>query len=310
LNRFEKKFETFAWIDLVEPKKEDLKNLAIEFSLVDRIILNSMDPEHLPKYESIAGGLVLFLRVIDPHKRYKIYNIQELTTKITIIIKDSLIITLHRLDQDFIVQLREQQNISTLNRNDFLKKIIDHSLRSFDEPLNSLEQKLEKFEEKIFKGPSAQALVKEGFNIKRKASAFKKVLKFYSETFNYMGNHNEYLWTDFQAQKEYSDRLIFYIDDVAENITGLLSLHLTLEANKTNEGSYKTNEIMRILTVFSIFFLPLNFLVGLYGMNFKHMPELEHPYGYFIVLVFMALISLFIFIWVTKKGWLKDPDKV
>ena len=66
---------------------------------------------------------------------------------------------------------------------------------------------------------------------------------------------------------------------------------------------------MRVLTVFSIFFLPLNFLAGIYGMNFEHMPELKHPHGYTTVLLMMGLISLGIFIWVHKKGWLKEPEE-
>ena len=308
MKRFESNVGGFKWIDVLEPKKEDLKSLASEFSLIDRIILNSMDPEHLPKYEKLDSGLVIFLRVIDPNKKSRAINIQELTTKITIIIKEETVITIHRLDQEFIKNLREDIQNITISKNEFVKKIIQKSLRSFDEPLNLLEQKVEEFEEKIFKESRSKTIFKEGYNLKRRASAYKKIMKFYSETFQYMSNHNEYQWKDFSGEKEYSDRLLFYIDDVVENISGLLGLHLSITGNKTNEASFKTNEIMRVLTVFSIFFLPLNFLVGLYGMNFKNMPELEHPYGYYAVLVLMALISLGIFYWVLKKGWLQDPN--
>lgn len=308
MKRFESNVGGFKWIDVLEPKKEDLKSLASEFSLIDRIILNSMDPEHLPKYEKLDSGLVIFLRVIDPNKKSRAINIQELTTKITIIIKEETVITIHRLDQEFIKNLREDIQNITISKNEFVKKIIQKSLRSFDEPLNLLEQKVEEFEEKIFKESRSKTIFKEGYNLKRKASAYKKIMKFYSETFQYMSNHNEYQWKDFSGEKEYSDRLLFYIDDVVENISGLLGLHLSITGNKTNEASFKTNEIMRVLTVFSIFFLPLNFLVGLYGMNFKNMPELEHPYGYYAVLLLMSFISVGIFYWVYRKGWLQDPS--
>ena len=60
MKRFEFSNESFKWIDILEPKKEDLKMLASEFSLIDRIILNSMDPEHLPKYEKFDSCLVVF----------------------------------------------------------------------------------------------------------------------------------------------------------------------------------------------------------------------------------------------------------
>lgn len=310
MKRFEKKFNDFVWVDLIEPKKDDLKNLSKEFNIIDRIILNAMDPEHLPKYEVIEDGLVLYLRVIDLKKKYKAINIQELTTKITIIIKGNLLLTLHRLDQEFLEQMRLDDSILSKNRNEIIRLITKSALKSFDEALNSLEVKADEFEEKIFKDAKSKTLLREGYNLKRKASAFKKVMKFYSDTFQYMSSHKEYMWNDFQAEKEISDRLLFYIDDVQENISGVLNLHLAIASNKTNEASFKTNEVMRVLTVFSIFFLPLNFLVGVYGMNFKYMPELDHPYGYFVVLILMALISIFIFGWVYKKGWLQDPNTV
>jgi magnesium transporter len=56
-----------------------------------------------------------------------------------------------------------------------------------------------------------------------------------------------------------------------------------------------------MLTVFSAFFLPLTFIVGVYGMNFDNMPELRHPMGYFSVLAMMVLISLGIFGWFKSK---------
>lgn len=310
MKRFEKKFNDFVWVDLIEPKKEDLRNLSKEFNIIDRIILNAMDPEHLPKYEAIEDGLVLYLRVIDLKKKYKAINIQELTTKITIIIKGNLLLTLHRLDQEFLEQMRNDDSVVSKNRNEIIRLITKHALKSFDEALNNLEVKADEFEEKIFKDSKSKTLLREGYNLKRKASAFKKVMKFYSDTFQYMSTHKEYMWNDFQAEKEISDRLLFYIDDVQENISGVLNLHLAIASNKTNEASFKTNEVMRVLTVFSIFFLPLNFLVGVYGMNFKYMPELDHPYGYFAVLILMALVSIFIFGWVYKKGWLQDPNAI
>ena len=70
-------------------------------------------------------------------------------------------------------------------------------------------------------------------------------------------------------------------------------------------ASHRTNEVMRVLTVFSAFFLPLTFIVGVYGMNFVHMPELGRRWGYPAVLGLMALVCLVIFIWFRRRGWLR-----
>jgi magnesium transporter len=67
--------------------------------------------------------------------------------------------------------------------------------------------------------------------------------------------------------------------------------------------NHRMNEIMKILTVVSVIFMPLTFVVGVYGMNFKHMPELEYEYGYYIVIGLMALIALGMVFYFKGKKW-------
>jgi len=77
-----------------------------------------------------------------------------------------------------------------------------------------------------------------------------------------------------------------------------------IRENFMTYNSLKSNNIMMTLTVISTIFLPLTFIVGLYGMNFKNMPELEWQYGYFLVVAIMFGIA-FGMLWVfKKKGWL------
>jgi magnesium transporter len=68
------------------------------------------------------------------------------------------------------------------------------------------------------------------------------------------------------------------------------------------------NEVMRLLTIVSSIFIPLTFLVGVYGMNFKFMPELEMKYGYYITWAIMILIALILLIYFRKVGWLKKTN--
>lgn len=72
----------------------------------------------------------------------------------------------------------------------------------------------------------------------------------------------------------------------------------------------RMNEIMRVLTVVSSIFIPLTFIVGVYGMNFKYMPELEYPYGYYTIIGIMFAIGLGLLIFFLKRGWLrKNQDE-
>ena len=83
-------------------------------------------------------------------------------------------------------------------------------------------------------------------------------------------------------------------DKVFENVNNLLNLSMSF-------ASQRTNEVMKVLTLFSAFFLPLTFLVGIYGMNFEFMPELGKKWGYPAVLLLMVLITLVIYFWFKKK---------
>ncbi len=87
------------------------------------------------------------------------------------------------------------------------------------------------------------------------------------------------------------------LENQKEYANGLQDLYLS-------EVSNKMNEIMKVLTVITTFFVPLSFLVGVYGMNFQNMPELSHPYGYFILISVMAIISIGLFIYFKQRKWL------
>ena len=101
----------------------------------------------------------------------------------------------------------------------------------------------------------------------------------------------------FQDLRETAEGYHFWAEQLLEEAQNLLSVHLAM-------ASHRNNEVMRVLTVFSAFFLPLTFLVGVYGMNFRYMPELERRWGYPMSLAAMALISFVIFFWFRRRGWL------
>jgi len=299
MKKFETQLHNLRWIDLTQPSRADLSQLSEELSIPNRILVNALDPEHLPKYELLESTAVIYLRLIDPTKPMA-NDIQDLTTKITLVIKENILVSIHRLDHPFIEELRNESAEKKFILKDLIKRIITSSLMSFDQPIALLENRVEIFEKSIFENKKNHNIVKEGYFLKRKASAIRKILKFSLDILSSLPSRPDFVWKDFQGLRESTERNLFYTEDVWENVTGLLNLHISLAA-------HKTNEVMRVLTVFSIFFLPLNFLAGVYGMNFEYMPELKMKYGYYYVLGVMTLISLTIFLWVWKRGWMRKP---
>jgi magnesium transporter len=87
------------------------------------------------------------------------------------------------------------------------------------------------------------------------------------------------------------------IETYREIAGGLLNTYLSVIANRTNE-------IMRVLTIMSTIFIPLTFVVGLYGMNFRHMPELDWPWAYPLLVALMFGLALGMLLYFRRLGWI------
>jgi magnesium transporter len=88
------------------------------------------------------------------------------------------------------------------------------------------------------------------------------------------------------------------IDANKQILEGMANLYYAAQGQRMNE-------IMRVLTVVSSIFIPLTFIVGVYGMNFEHMPELKYTYGYYSVIAFMLVLSIGLVSLFIKRGWIK-----
>jgi magnesium transporter len=96
---------------------------------------------------------------------------------------------------------------------------------------------------------------------------------------------------------DHAVRIMDLVESYRDLTASMLELYLS-------SVSQRTNEIMRVLTVISAIFIPLTFVVGIYGMNFDNMPELRQPWGYFACLGLMATIATFQILFFKRKGWL------
>jgi magnesium transporter len=87
------------------------------------------------------------------------------------------------------------------------------------------------------------------------------------------------------------------LDLARERLSGVLESHVSAI-------NLKTNEIMRVLTVISSIFIPLTFVVGVYGMNFDNMPELHWRYGYHAIMAAQVGLAVALLWWFRRRGWL------
>lgn len=95
---------------------------------------------------------------------------------------------------------------------------------------------------------------------------------------------------------DHSIQIIDTVETFRDMASGMLELHLSSISNRLNE-------VMKVLTIFSTIFIPLTFIVGVYGMNFRYMPELEWRSGYFILLGVMTAVAVVMLFYFRKKKW-------
>jgi magnesium transporter len=297
----------FLWVDCQGAAKEDIQRLAEEFHIPPHELSHAMDPENLVKCDFVNDACLFIARVYDPEVQMHASTVQDLTTKLIILYRKDVLLTLHRDTLPLIARVQSGMAAGNFHPEQLMEMLGVEILNSFDSPIVELEHKMNIIEDRIFK-LRREAILREGYLVKRRAAVFKKILKFTSEAFCKMHSRHFLTAESLSELKDLNDHLGFYVDEVFENMGGLINLHISLMSQKTNQASYKTNEIVRVLTIFSIFFLPLNFIAGIYGMNFEHIPELHWQNGYFYVLGLMVMVAVSIAGWIINRGWLSFAD--
>jgi magnesium transporter len=152
------------------------------------------------------------------------------------------------------------------------------------------------FENKVFSQEVTPHMLSDLYQMKRKALISKKLLLFSQEAVSSLKLNSDDL-TVIQDDRDLHVKLMNIYDQIHDDVSNLVNFYLSISAQKTND-------VIKVLTIFSVFFMPLTFIVGIYGMNFEHMPELKSPYGYLGVWLSMVGISAFIYLWFKRKKWL------
>jgi magnesium transporter len=289
---------TFTWVDLVDPNAREMAEVASRYGLHPAAVRDFLNQPHLPKFERLPGQQLLILRAYDEVAK-RGDTIQAMTRRLVVLMTEGAIITVHRREQPFFADaVRQAAGGPALRPEQLALALCAGAVKSFDEPLKESEEKLDQIEAALFSRRVPHLGIKQVYGLKRRCAVIKRTL---GRTTAALGPLKEQARDDLGLLAdvvEEADRLQTWADELLESATHLMNLEINL-------ASQRTNEVMRVLTVFSAFFLPLTFLAGVYGMNFKRMPELDHPLGYPLVWVAMIGTALGIWIWFRRKGWLK-----
>jgi magnesium transporter len=296
----------FTWLDVVLPKPEELADVAQRYHLHPMSVEDSLEPEHLPKYERIGETTFIIVRAMDAASPRDCSTVQDMTRKVAIFYGADFLITIHRSEQEFLTVLQEtyaarqqrgdERRKSLMPR--LLIELINGAITTYEKPLAEAEIAVDSFEATVFGDQEVTGLLRRIYLEKRRVTQIRRMLSHTRDAVQKLVPASEPTAPLYQDLRENAQSVHAYADELLEDVNNLMSIQLAA-------ASHRTNEVVRVLTVFSVFFLPLTFIVGIYGMNFSFMPELRQRWGYPAVMALMAVVTVVIYLWFRRRGWLR-----
>ena len=303
--------------DFIKNKKVEKSDWLIVQGIHNTDIIEKLGKDinlHPLTMEDIAN---VFERTkIEPFDNYlfailKEFNFDEQTdelleNQISIILYMTNVITFYQSKTDFfnpIIQRLESNfgRIRKLGADYLFYSLIDIIIDDYFDLLQELGERIDKIEENLMINPTREILFRIQ-STKRDIIHIRKAVFPLRDVINKIIRGDAIQITDaiqiyFRDSHDHVIRVIETLESYRDMVSGLLDIYLSSVSNKMNE-------IMKVLTIIATLFIPLTFVVGVYGMNFQYMPELAWKYGYLMVWILMIIISLGLVYYFRRKKWL------
>ena len=272
---------------------------------IDKLSVEDIFREkHRPKLEEYPNYLFFSIRSALPDENNVFVLEQE---QISFILGNHYLISFQPKSSDHFTDVRERiekkRGKIRIKGPDFLLfRMLEAIIDNYFEVLENITDTISELETRLIHNSSSETLKLVELQ-KRKLSELRKIVIPLKEATSQLeksqsqliDKENHYYFSDL---REHCLSVLEEIDNNKQILDGMTNLYYAIQGQKMNE-------IMKLLTIVSAIFIPLTFIVGVYGMNFKNMPELEMKYGYFIVLGGMVTIAILLINYFKKRGWLK-----
>ena len=281
---------------------EIIRHLGERFALHPLVLEDIVNTGQRPKIEDYDDYLFIVLRMLRPTEAGGFTSEQ-----LSMILGPSYLFTFQEgLQGDVFdmvrVRLRNNKGKGRGMGADYLAyALLDAIVDSYFSVLEDLGERIVNLEEEMTLTPATSTL-HEINNIKKEIIFLRKAVWPLREAVSFLERGDSDLLSPatrhyFRDVYDHTVQDIDTVETYRDLLSGMLDLYLSSISNRINV-------IMKFMTVIGTIFMPLTFLVGVYGMNFKHMPELEWHYGYFILWGLMIGLSIAMIIYFRRKRWL------
>jgi magnesium transporter len=271
------------------------------FGLHPLILEDILNTDQRPKMEDFCDYIYIVLKNFYNQTDEVIHAEQ-----VSIILGKNFVLSFMEKKSEIFEPIRERLRankgkIRKVGGDYLVHAIMDNIVDNYFGLLENLEEKIENLEDDLVK-QTTPATLQEIHNLKRELIYLRKSLWPLREAISSLQRSDSPLISESSVIyfKDIFDHVIAIIDTVEtfrDTLSGMLDIYLS-------SISIKLNEVMKVLTIIATIFMPLTFLAGVYGMNFKHMPELEWHWGYFGLWGIMLTIAILMLIFFRRKKWL------
>ncbi|MEZ5358476.1 MAG: magnesium/cobalt transporter CorA [Candidatus Zixiibacteriota bacterium] len=300
-DKFLARKELIMWVDMIAPSDSESFVLTHDFKFHPLAIEDVISEVPRPKLDDYGEYLFLVFQIADYMGKEKGLKISEVDFFLT----KNCLVTVHFDDHPVFDNLygRAKKDDRLFMRGaDFLfHAVLDGVVDNYTATLDLLEFEVDAVEDDVFEEPEEET-VKTIFSIRRVIHQLKRISHPQSEVLAQIIRERYPLISE-RSQLYLSDILdhMQRINDIADSHRDTLISALEVYFSSV---STRTNEIIKVLTIFTAILMPPTFLVGLYGMNFKYMPEIDWQYGYAFFWGLVVIITVLLLFFFKKKKWI------
>ncbi|NHJ87251.1 MAG: magnesium/cobalt transporter CorA [Asgard group archaeon] len=290
------------WLNIIGVQNSlMLKELGEKYSIHPLIIEDIQSPDQRLKIDYFADYVYFVLKSIDYDE-----NNELIIEQISIVLGDNFLISFQEYDPDEFDTIRVR--LSTARGrvrkmgDDYLAyTLLDVLIDNFFIFLENFGDKIDLLEDELITEPDKETL-QTIYKLKRDILLIRKSIWALRDALSRLSRGE----TDFVKDstliyyRDVYDHVIQIVDTIEtyrEMLSGMLDIYLSSISNKMNE-------VMKVLTIIATIFIPLTFIVGLFGLNFEYMPELHYKWSYLIIIIIMLIISGGMIYFFRRRKWI------
>ena len=294
---------TVTWINIDGIHNvEVIEQIGKHFDMHPIIIEDIITTTQRPKYEDFGSYIFIVLKMLYYEEREDQTNSEQ----VSLIVGSNFVISFQEKEGDIFDPVRERirnakGRIRKMGSDYLAYSLIDAIVDHYFIILEKLGERVEQMEEELITNPTPETLQlihelkREMIFLRKSVWPLREVISGLQRTESPLIQKTTMIFL-----RDVYDHTIQVIDTVEtfrDMVSGMLDIYLSSISNKMNE-------VMKVLTIIATIFIPLTFIVGVYGMNFRYMPELQWEWGYFIVWTMIVMVGISMVIYFKRKKWL------